>query len=69
VQISRVSVWALGDVVATGTAATPGGGGHVDRAGVTKRLTLRLRSLQLAACVWMGYTEGNILMDGITGYW
>ncbi|HZN43221.1 MAG TPA: PBP1A family penicillin-binding protein [Actinomycetota bacterium] len=71
-NIVSTVTWALQGVVdhGTGTAAALGDRAVAGKTGTAQEYTNAwfcgyIR--QVAACVWMGYPEGNIPMDGVTG--
>ena len=71
-NVASTVTWALQGVVdhGTGTAAALGDRAVAGKTGTAQEYTNAwfcgyIR--QVAACVWMGYPEGNIPMDGVTG--
>jgi penicillin-binding protein 1A len=71
-NVARTVTWALQGVVdhGTGTAAALGDRSVAGKTGTAQEYTNAWFCgyiPQVAACVWMGYPEGNIPMNGVTG--
>ena len=71
-NVANTVTWALQGVVdhGTGTAATLGSRPVAGKTGTAQEYTNAWFCgyvRQLAACVWVGYPQGNIPMNGITG--
>jgi penicillin-binding protein 1A len=71
-NVAASVTWALQGVVdhGTGTAASLGGRPVAGKTGTAQEYTNAWFCgyvRQLAACVWMGYPQGNVPMSGVTG--